>query len=132
MHKLKPKANDLDIVIGRRIEIARKQRGYTQEKLADLLGLSYQQIQKYESGMNRVSASRLKEIASILDKSFYFFFAEALPIERLQDMSFAQLEENYDLFDAMMNLLPKHIRVAMIVILLSLLDKNKKPRPEAA
>jgi transcriptional regulator with XRE-family HTH domain len=52
--------------------------GMSQEKLADALGLTFQQVQKYEKGTNRIGASRLLHIAGILDVSIEFFF-EGLP-----------------------------------------------------
>jgi transcriptional regulator with XRE-family HTH domain len=52
--------------------------GMSQEKLADALGLTFQQVQKYEKGVNRIGASRLLHIAGILDVSIEFFF-EGLP-----------------------------------------------------
>ena len=52
--------------------------GMSQEKLADALGLTFQQVQKYEKGANRIGASRLLHIASILDVSIEFFF-DGLP-----------------------------------------------------
>ena len=50
--------------------------GMSQEKLADALGLTFQQVQKYEKGTNRIGASRLLHIAGILDVSIEFFFEE--------------------------------------------------------
>lgn len=52
--------------------------GMSQERLADALGLTFQQVQKYEKGMNRIGASRLLQIAGILDVGIEFFF-EGLP-----------------------------------------------------
>jgi transcriptional regulator with XRE-family HTH domain len=51
--------------------------GMSQEKLADALGLTFQQVQKYEKGVNRIGASRLLDIAGVLDVSIEFFFEGA-------------------------------------------------------
>jgi transcriptional regulator with XRE-family HTH domain len=64
--------------IGSRVRARRTMLGMSQERLADALGLTFQQVQKYEKGMNRVGASRLLQIAGILDVGIEFFF-EGLP-----------------------------------------------------
>ena len=60
--------------VGRQIRKRRNLLGLTQEQLADALGTSYQQVQKYETAANRVSAGRLFEIAATLDSEIGFFF----------------------------------------------------------
>jgi transcriptional regulator with XRE-family HTH domain len=64
----------VDIHVGRRIRIRRVMRELSQSNLADQLGLTYQQLQKYESGANRISASRLWQIAQILETPVGWFF----------------------------------------------------------
>jgi len=64
--------------IGSRVRARRTMLGMSQERLADALGLTFQKVQKYEKGMNRIGASRLLQIAGILDVSIEFFF-EGLP-----------------------------------------------------
>ena len=64
-----------DTHVGRRIRIRRTLAGFSQTKLADELDLTFQQLQKYESGANRVSASRLWAISQILDVPIAFFFS---------------------------------------------------------
>lgn len=59
----------LDVAVGARIRLRRKQRGISQAALADVLGLTFQQVQKYERGTNRVSASTLIRISQHLDAS---------------------------------------------------------------
>ena len=61
------RATDIDQHVGERIRQRRIMLGYTQERLAETLGISYQQIQKYETGANRVSAGRLFQISKHLD-----------------------------------------------------------------
>ena len=58
--------NPIDCVVGQNIRFQRQKRGLSQEALAARLGLTFQQIQKYEKGTNRTSASRLVQIASVL------------------------------------------------------------------
>jgi len=64
----------VDLHVGGRIRARRKVLGVSQETLADALGLTFQQVQKYERGANRVSASKLYEIAKSLQVSIAYFF----------------------------------------------------------
>lgn len=64
----------VDAHVGKRIRHRRWMIGMTQQQLADRVGIKFQQIQKYETGMNRVSASRLWDIADALGVSIAFFF----------------------------------------------------------
>ena len=64
----------IDVYVGGRIRMRRLYRDMRQEELARKLGLTFQQVQKYESGANRVSASRLWEIAAILEMPIPYFF----------------------------------------------------------
>lgn len=73
----KKKPNPIDIHVGSRIRLRRNMIGMSQEKLGELLGITFQQIQKYEKGSNRVGASRLQAIASILNVPVAFFFEDA-------------------------------------------------------
>jgi len=66
--------NPVDLHVGARIRMRRKILGVSQERLADDLGLTFQQVQKYERGANRVSASKLYEIARSLQSSVSYFF----------------------------------------------------------
>jgi transcriptional regulator with XRE-family HTH domain len=64
----------VDVHVGKRIRHRRWMLGMTQQQLAEQVGVKFQQIQKYETGMNRVSASRLWDIADTLDVTINFFF----------------------------------------------------------
>jgi transcriptional regulator with XRE-family HTH domain len=66
--------NSIDIHVGSRLRMRRLMLGMSQEKLAQAFGLTFQQVQKYEKGMNRISASRLQQAAHILDVPVPFFF----------------------------------------------------------
>ena len=67
-------AGPVDAHVGNRIRLRRTLMGLSQEKLGEALGLTFQQIQKYERGANRVGASRLYDLAQILDVPVGFFF----------------------------------------------------------
>ena len=71
-----PSASDVEI--GRRIRMRRLDLGISQSQLGNALGVTFQQIQKYEKGTNRVGAGRVQEIARILKVSTSFFFDESL------------------------------------------------------
>ena len=73
----KKKPNPVDTHVGSRIRLRRNMLGMSQEKLGENLGITFQQIQKYEKGTNRVGASRLQAIASILEVPVAFFFEDA-------------------------------------------------------
>ncbi|QFU07964.1 transcriptional repressor DicA [Rhodobacteraceae bacterium THAF1] len=64
----------VDVHVGTRIRQRRWMTGMTQQQLAEKVGIKFQQIQKYETGMNRVSASRLWDIGEALDVAVEFFF----------------------------------------------------------
>ncbi|NRB05402.1 MAG: helix-turn-helix transcriptional regulator [Rhodobacteraceae bacterium] len=70
----------VDVHVGKRIRQRRWLIGMTQQKLADLVGIKFQQIQKYETGANRVSASRLWDIGQAMSVPVSFFF-EGLSVD---------------------------------------------------
>ncbi|WMS43377.1 helix-turn-helix transcriptional regulator [Acuticoccus sp. MNP-M23] len=72
--------NPIDIHVGSRLKLRRTMMGMTQEKLGDSLGVTFQQVQKYEKGTNRIGASRLQEISEILEAPVSFFFEDASPL----------------------------------------------------
>lgn len=77
MRENKKKPNPIDIHVGGRIRLRRNMLGMSQEKLGEGLGITFQQIQKYEKGTNRVGASRLQAISSLLNVPIAFFFEGA-------------------------------------------------------
>jgi transcriptional regulator with XRE-family HTH domain len=70
----KKQANPIDAQVGNRVRIRRMLIGMSQERLGDLLGLTFQQVQKYEKGVNRIGAGRLFEVAKILGVPIDFFY----------------------------------------------------------
>ena len=71
--------NPIDKHVGSRVRMRRMMLGMSQEKLGDALSLTFQQVQKYEKGANRIGASRLQQIALILQVPVSFFFEGAPP-----------------------------------------------------
>jgi transcriptional regulator with XRE-family HTH domain len=100
-------AHQVDFHVGKRIRQRRWLVGMTQQQLAEKVGIKFQQIQKYETGANRVSASRLWDIADALDVPVHFFFegldkvdaeptrAGAMPADLLGDKEALDLVRSY-------------------------------------
>ncbi|MCZ8036384.1 MAG: helix-turn-helix transcriptional regulator [Novosphingobium sp.] len=86
---LKKVPNPIDRHVGSRVRMQRLVAGVSQEKLGGALGLTFQQVQKYEKGSNRISASRLQQIANMLDVPVSFFFEGAPTSEGVAE-SFGQ------------------------------------------
>ena len=70
------KPNPIDVHVGTRVRLRRTLMGMSQEKLGDALGLTFQQVQKYERGANRVGASRLFDLSRVLEVPISYFFEE--------------------------------------------------------
>ncbi|MDH3700557.1 MAG: helix-turn-helix domain-containing protein [Alphaproteobacteria bacterium] len=70
------KPNPVDVHVGSRVRLRRTLLGLSQEKLGDALGLTFQQVQKYERGANRIGASRLFDLSRVLEVPVSFFFDE--------------------------------------------------------
>ncbi len=77
MAEIKKQPNPIDIHVGSRVRLRRTMQSMSQEKLGDSLGITFQQIQKYEKGANRIGASRLQNIATVLNTPIAFFFEDA-------------------------------------------------------
>ena len=99
--------HQVDVHVGKRIRQRRWLIGMTQQKLADLVGIKFQQIQKYETGANRVSASRLWDIGEAMGVPVSFFFdglredastddaATLVPSDLLSDKEAMELVRSY-------------------------------------
>lgn len=96
----------VDVHVGKRIRHRRWMVGMTQQQLAECVGIKFQQIQKYETGMNRVSASRLWDISEALEVPVAYFFeglgdesapkgSEAIPGDLLADKEALELIRSY-------------------------------------
>jgi transcriptional regulator with XRE-family HTH domain len=90
-------AHPIDVHVGRRLRQRRRLLGLTQEKLAKAVDIRFQQIQKYESGSNRISASRLWSLAKALEVSISYFFDGMNGAEPKLDMN---LREEYGFAEA--------------------------------
>jgi transcriptional regulator with XRE-family HTH domain len=77
------RANPVDVHVGARVRLRRMLLGMSQEKLGEHLGLTFQQVQKYEKGINRIGASRLFDLSQVLGVPVQFFYEE-LAVGRTQ------------------------------------------------
>lgn len=73
----KKEPNPIDIHVGSRVRLRRMMVGISQEKLGEHLGITFQQVQKYEKGTNRIGASRMQSISNFLQVPVSFFFEDA-------------------------------------------------------
>ncbi|CAN7381836.1 helix-turn-helix transcriptional regulator [Phenylobacterium sp. LjRoot225] len=129
----------VDRQVGLRIRMRRKQLGFSQERLAEALGLTFQQVQKYERAANRVSASKLFEIARALDTSVTYFFdglpsmedAEAPVARNLAVHDLLLTPEGAELADLFAKLPRGRVRGRMLDLFRAMADAQPAPDPKA-
>jgi transcriptional regulator with XRE-family HTH domain len=125
------KANPIDGQVGNRVRIRRMLIGMSQEKLGDLLGLTFQQVQKYEKGINRIGAGRLFEIARILDVPIDFFYdgvgtlSDGLGEVRAPVMEFVSSAEGLQLSLAFMKIRDPKVRKRVLDLVKSLGEEEE-------
>jgi transcriptional regulator with XRE-family HTH domain len=90
--------NPIDLHVGAKVRMRRKFLGLSQEALADAIGLTFQQVQKYERGSNRISASKLYEIAKVLKTPISYFFDGIKEGEGADGFSESQAEQHVNGF----------------------------------
>lgn len=137
MVETKKKPNPIDIHVGTRVRLRRTMLGLSQEKLGDSLGITFQQIQKYEKGSNRIGASRLQKLSEILKTPISFFFEDAPGSEKsmISGMSevdspnyivdFLSTSEGLQLYKAFANIKDPKVRKKIIDLVRSLADEEK-------
>ncbi|TCM48386.1 transcriptional regulator with XRE-family HTH domain [Rhizobium sp. PP-F2F-G48] len=86
----------IDVEVGSRVRVRRKILGMSQTQLAESLGVTFQQVQKYEKGSNRIVASRLQNMAEILSVPISYFFGESALSSIVSDVK-TELSEGRDL-----------------------------------
>lgn len=96
-------AHPVDVLVGQRVRMRRVMCGLSQTVLANRIGLTFQQLQKYESGMNRISSSKLWAIAGELDASVQWFFTDAVA-GKGPDVDFGTKRETLELVRNFMNI----------------------------
>ena len=128
--------NPIDVQVGNRVRIRRMLMGMSQEQLGDLLGLTFQQVQKYEKGVNRISAGRLYEVARILNVPVDFFYgdlAAALSPDANETessvppgMEFVSSGEGLQLSLAFMKIKEAKVRKRVLDLVKSLADEEEQ------
>ena len=93
-------SNPIDLHVGKRLRLRRSVLGMSQEKLAEMLGITFQQVQKYEKGVNRIGSSRLFDIANNLSVPVGFFFDEYNQDSSNQNFQLAEEVEGFEAEDA--------------------------------
>lgn len=78
-------SDNFNIVLGKKIRESRKERNISLNKLASVMGISYQQLQKYETGTNRISAEKLYQVSNVLRLKSEFFFPDYMASEVLEE-----------------------------------------------
>jgi transcriptional regulator with XRE-family HTH domain len=81
------KPHDVDVVVGRNVRILRTHKGASQTDLAESLGITFQQVQKYEKGTNRISSSRLRQIADFLNVEIATLFEGTESPDNLENIA---------------------------------------------
>ena len=112
--KNKRGVTDVDTLIGQRIRARRMELHISQQELGEKLGVSFQQVQKYEKGVNRVGAGRLQQVCEILDASMGYFMEDGNGKGTPSKLSaFMSSKEGIDIAEAMMRLSEPHARAVI-------------------
>ena len=116
--KTKPRKSSTDSIIGQNLRAIRVSKGLTQKNLAEALGLTFQQVQKYEKGSNRISASTLLKVADYVDEPLSSFFTGTQPalnnkIENPENIN----REFYELFAIFQKIPDKDVKKSLKTLL---------------
>jgi transcriptional regulator with XRE-family HTH domain len=131
-------SNAVDKYVGARVRMRRKMLSKSQSNLADALGLTFQQVQKYENGMNRISSSRMFQISNFLSVPPEFFYEGAARIEPFAAGStlavdpasvqeFVSTRDGLDLARAFPAIKDKGIRRRIVALVCDLADRDDQP-----
>ena len=139
---MKKSPNPIDKHVGSRVRMRRVLIGMSQERLGGALGLTFQQVQKYEKGTNRIGASRLQQIAGVLSVPPAFFFEDMPNSDGAPETGFAEegagsvvdflsTAEGLALNKAFVRIRETRIRKKIIDLVTALADGEGTPAPEA-
>jgi transcriptional regulator with XRE-family HTH domain len=125
-----------DKEIGQRVRVRRLEKGMSQTEMGNQLGVTFQQVQKYENGVNRISASRLQRVAEVLDVPITFFFEIARTPSGNEPLAYLQTEGSMRLVMAFAEIASGQARHALVEIAEHLARASKsasgRPRSRAA
>ena len=106
-----------DIELGKRIRLRRVEQKISQAELGDKLGVSFQQVQKYEKGVNRVGAARLQQIATALDVPVTFFYDSDGKTKEVESLLFLDSAFSLRLLRAYSNIKNEAVRRQMVALM---------------
>ena len=121
---MKREINEISKMIGHKIKLSRKSLGLTQDQLARCLGLTFQQIQKYESGVNNVSICNLYKLSKILKVNVNYFINNNIINKDNTDIETKELAKVVEYYNKIKNREMKNIALQLIKKLASLGGKN--------
>jgi transcriptional regulator with XRE-family HTH domain len=111
----------VDVLVGKRVRARRTELGMSQTQLAEILKITFQQVQKYERGVNRVTCSRLSEIANALNVPITFFFSEpamrAAKRQPIYDLEIGEIADGRRLLTAFQRLPNRAFKLHVIELL---------------
>jgi transcriptional regulator with XRE-family HTH domain len=114
-------AHPVDVLVGKRVRARRTELGMSQTQLAEILKITFQQVQKYERGVNRVTCSRLSEIATALNVPITFFFSEpamrAAKRQPIYDLEIGEIADGRRLLTAFQRLPNRAFKLHVIELL---------------
>ena len=120
----------IDVIVGKRIQLRRLQLSLTQTGLGQKLGVTFQQVQKYEKGTNRVSCSRLYEISQVLDVPVTYFFSAcgdaSIEIAVTEQFDGPGLKDGFRLMTAFLQVQNHAIRKSIIALLETLATASQR------
>lgn len=132
-------AQPVDQHVGLKVRERRILRGVSQERLGELVGVSFQQIQKYEKGLNRIGASRLSQIAAVLEVPVSYFFDDSAPVrsqpgdgDAADAGTFLVTHESVELVRAFMAIPDRETRRRIIQLARSIADSAARATASAA
>ena len=112
----------IDLHVGKRVRFKRKMMGLTQTDLGERVGLTFQQIQKYEKGENRISASKLYQIAQILDTNVSFFFDDYNEAHKEQEI--VDDKQSVDLVQSFSSIKNPKVKKRIMMLIESVIDEE--------
>src|SRR5579871_2554953 len=120
----------IDVIVGKRIRLRRLQLSLSQTDLGQKLGVAFQQVQKYEKGTNRVSCSRLYEIAQILDVPVTYFFSASgdnasLEVAVAEQFDVPELKDGFRLMTAFRQIQNNAVRKNVIALVETVATASK-------
>src|SRR4030088_3227434 len=120
----------IDVMVGKRVRVRRVQLGLSQTELGKKLGVTFQQVQKYENGANRVSSSRLYEISTALDVPIAFFFMDSahasLELAVAEQFDVPDLKDGIPLMTAFRQIASVAVRKSFIILVETLAGELKE------